>query len=62
MCHEEYLKIKIKSYDAKINTNFYGNKIPKEGVYCACVSIILLESLFKIDKHYYIQKLSANML
>ena len=29
--NEKHLKTKIKSYDGKINTNFYKNKILKEG-------------------------------
>ena len=29
--NEKYLKVKIKSYNGKISTNFYDNKIPKEG-------------------------------
>ena len=28
--NEKYLKTKIKSYNGKINTNFYNNKIPKK--------------------------------
>ena len=29
-CNEKYLKVKIKSYNGKINTNFHYCKIPKE--------------------------------
>ena len=32
--NEKYVKAKIKSYKEKINTNFYNNKIPKEGSQC----------------------------
>ena len=32
----KYLKAKIKSYNAKINTNFHNNEIPKEGSQCIC--------------------------
>ena len=28
--NEKYLKLKAKSSEGKISTNFYGNKIPKE--------------------------------
>lgn len=39
MCNEEYLKINIKSYDGKINTNFLKNEIAKEGIHSAvCVN------------------------
>ena len=33
---EKYLKAKIKSYNGKINTNFYNNKIPREGSQFVC--------------------------
>ena len=29
----KYIKTKIKSYGDKVNTNFQGNKIPKENAY-----------------------------
>ena len=29
--NKKYVKMKIKSYNEKINTNFNNNKIPKEG-------------------------------
>ena len=35
--NEKYLKTKIKSYNGKINTNFYKNKIPKEGSQRICL-------------------------
>ena len=31
--NEKCLKAKLKSYNGKINTNFYNNKIPKEDLY-----------------------------
>ena len=34
--NEKYLKAKIKSYNEKINTNVYNNKIPKEGSQFIC--------------------------
>ena len=44
--NEKYLKTKIKLYEEKINTNFYGDKIPKEGSQCICFSGILIDSFF----------------
>ena len=43
----------MKSYDGKVNTNFYESKIPKEGIHCVCFTITLIDSVFKLDKHYY---------
>ena len=34
----------MKSYNGKINTNFYNNKIPKEDSKFICLSIILIDS------------------
>ena len=35
--NEKYLKTKIKYYKRKINTNFHGDEIPKEGSQCICL-------------------------
>ena len=53
--NEKQLKFKIKSYNRKINTNFCNNKIPKEGPQCICLSVILLDSVFRTGKNYYPQ-------
>ena len=53
--NEKYIKPKIKSYNGKINTNFHNNKIPKEGSQCICLSVILIDSVYKKDKNYYLQ-------
>ena len=51
----EYLKTKIKSYNRKFNTNFHNNKIPKEDSQCICLSVILIDSVYRKDKNYYPQ-------
>ena len=53
--NKKYLKVIIKSYNGKINTNFHSDKIPKEDSQCVCLSIILLNSVFGTGKHYYPQ-------
>ena len=47
---------KTKSYDGKINTNFHNNKIPKEDSKFICLSIILINSVFRTGKNYYPQE------
>ena len=42
--NEKYLKTKIKSYEGKINTNFHDNGIS--------LSIILIDSVFKMGEKY----------
>ena len=55
--NEKYLKAKIKSYNGKINRNFHNNKIPKEGSQFICLSLILIDSVFRTGKSYYPQVL-----
>ena len=45
--NEKYLKAKIQSYNGKISTNFYNNKIPKEDSQYICLSIILIDSVLE---------------
>ena len=37
--NEKYLKAKLKSYNGKINTNFYSYRISKEGSQFICLSV-----------------------
>ena len=53
--NEKYLKTKVKSSKRKINTNFHNNKIPKEGSQYICLSVILIDSVFRTRKNYYPQ-------
>ena len=53
--NEKYLKAKIKSYNGKISTNFHDNKIPKEGSQLICLSVILINSVFRTGQNYYPQ-------
>ena len=55
--NEKYLKAKIKSYNGKINTNSHNNKITKEGSQFICLSVILIDSVFRAGENYYPQLL-----
>ena len=50
-----YIKAKVKSYNGNINTSFYNNKIRKADSQYICLSIILLDSVFRTGKNYYLQ-------
>ena len=50
--NEEYLR---KSHNGKINTSFQTNKPPKEGSQYICLSVILIDSIYRKDKNYYPQ-------
>ena len=47
------MKAKIKSYNGKINTSFHNNKLLKEGSQCICLSILLIDSVYRKNKDYY---------
>ena len=51
--NDKYLKAEIKSYNGKINTNFHDNKITKEGSNFICLSVILINSVFRTGKNHY---------
>ena len=55
--NEKYLKAKIKSYNGKINTSFHDNRIQREGSQFICLSVILIDSVFRTSKTYYLQVL-----
>ena len=51
----KYIKTKTKKYANSIITNFHNKKMPKEGVPCKCLSIIMLDSVIESDEKYYPQ-------
>ena len=54
--NDKYIKTKIRIYYNRVYTNFQYNEIPKDNEYFACLSIILLDSIFvNSDKEYYRQ-------
>ena len=55
MYNDKYVKTKIKIYNNMVYTNFQHIEIPKDK-YFACLSIILLDSIFvNSQKEYYPQ-------
>ena len=55
--NDKYIKRKIKSYGNKVNTNFQGKKIQKENASYKCLSMIMLDSVIRVNKKYYPQTL-----
>ena len=53
----KYIKTKIKTYADNIITNFHNKKMPKEKAPCKCLSIIIIDSVIKVNKRYYPQTL-----
>ena len=54
---DKYIMTKIKMYEDRVNTNFPGKKLPKENVSYKCLSLILLDSVIRVNKKYYPQTL-----
>ena len=50
---DTYIKTKIKTYGATVNTNFRDKKMPKEKAPYNCLSLIVLNSAIKANKKYY---------
>ena len=55
--HDKYIKTKIKIYAGSIITNFHNKKMPKEKAPCKCLSIIMIDSVIRVNKKYYPQTL-----
>ena len=53
--NDKDIKTKIKIYADSIVTKFHNKKIPKEKSSCKCLSIIVLDSVIKANKKYYLQ-------
>ena len=54
---DKYIKTKLKTYGDKVNTNFQGQKVPKENASYKCISLVMLDSVIRVNKKYYPQTL-----
>ena len=54
---DKYIKTKIKMYGDRVNTNFQGKKVPKENASYKCISLIMIDSVIRVNKKYYPQTL-----
>ena len=55
--NDKCIKTKIKLYGDKINTNFQGIKIAKANASYKCLSLIMLDSVIRVNKKHYPQTL-----
>ena len=44
-------------YGDRVKTNFQGKKVPKENASYKCISLIMLDSVIRVNKKYYPQTL-----
>ena len=42
-------------YEDRANTDFQGKKVPKENASYKCLSLIMLDSVIRVNKKYYPQ-------
>ena len=54
---DKYIKTKIKMYEDSVNTTFQGKSVPKENASYKCLSLVMLDSVIRVSKKYYPQKL-----
>ena len=52
---DKCIKTKLKPYEGRINTDFQGKRIPKENASYKCLSLIMLDSVIKVNKKYHPQ-------
>ena len=52
--NDKYIKTKIKMYTDSIITNFCSKKMPKGKEPCKSLSIIMIDSVTKANKKYYL--------
>ena len=50
---DKYIKAKIKMYEDRVNTNFQGKKVPKENALYKWLSLIMSDSVIRVNKKYY---------
>ena len=54
---DQYIKTKIKTYCDRGDTNFHGQKVRKENATYKYKSLIMLDSVIRVNKKYYPQTL-----
>ena len=54
---DKYIKTKIKMYGDRVNTNIQGKKVSQENASYKCISLIMLDSVIRVNKKYYPQTL-----
>ena len=52
---DKYIKTKLKIYAGSMITNFHNEKLRKGKLPCKCLSIIMLDSVIKVNKKHYPQ-------
>ena len=51
--NDKYIKKKVKIYGDRVNTNFQGKRKSKKNASYKCLSLIMLDSVNRVNKKYY---------
>ena len=54
VCHNRFIKTKIRTFGGKVYTNFRGLNVPQNDVKCGSFTIISIDSLLVYDNKYYL--------
>ena len=52
LCHDRYMKTKIRTYSDKVQTNFPGLNLPEDDIECESFTVISIESLLVYENKY----------
>ena len=47
---EKCIKAKVREFNGVIKTNFLGDKIPQESMYCTCIACIIIDFVMRMEK------------
>lgn len=47
---EKYIKTKVKIINSAVNTVFWNEEVPKEGIYYTCITVTWIDSVTKMEK------------
>ena len=53
--NDKCIKTKAKMYEDRVNTDSQGKKVSKENASYKCLSLIMLDSVIRVNKKYYPQ-------
>ena len=51
----KYIKTKVRTYDDKVQTNFYDLNVPEDDIECEYFTVISVDSLLVYNGKYYLQ-------
>ena len=50
---KKYIKAKVREFNGVVTKNFWGDKVPKEGVHHTFIAYISIDSVMKMEKKNY---------